>query len=77
MEDMLNAIENNTLVVKKGNRRKIANDFLKRRRAEHAKIEAEKKKDEINWKKRAESVKLEVEALRKKREETDKQKRRK
>lgn len=67
MEDLLNAIENQSPIVKKGNRRKITNEFFRRRRAEHAKIESEKKKDDVNWKKRAESVKLEVEALRKKR----------
>lgn len=58
MEDMLNAIENQSPIVKRGNKRKIVNDFLKRRRAEQTRIEMEKKKDEINWKKRAESVKL-------------------
>lgn len=55
---MLNAIENQSPIVKRGNKRKIVNDFLKRRRAEQTRIEMEKKKDEINWKKRAESVKL-------------------
>lgn len=39
MEDMLNAIENQSPIVKRGNKRKIVNDFLRRRKAEHSRIE--------------------------------------
>ena len=65
MEDMLNAIENQSLVVKKGSpRRRITNDIIRRRKLEQTRIETERKRDEVNWKKRAESVKHEVEILR-------------
>jgi len=44
--------------VRKGNKKKITNDFIRRKKIELAKIETEKKKEDVNWKKRAESVKL-------------------
>jgi len=37
---------------------------MRRRRIEYNRLSAEKIKNEVNWKKRADSVKLEVEALR-------------
>ena len=71
MEDILNAVENQSPVVIKG-KKKIFNDFMKRKRAEIIRISTERKKDDVDWKKRADSVKLEVEALREKRKEADK-----
>lgn len=38
MEDILNAIENQSPVVKKGNRRKITNEFLRRKRADQLRV---------------------------------------
>lgn len=67
MEDILSAVESQSPVVRKGNRKKIVNEFMRRKKTEMAKVETERKRDEVNWKKRAESVKLEVEALREKR----------
>lgn len=78
MEDMLNAVENQSPVVKKGStRRRVTNDFMRRRKLEQSRIQAEKKTDEINWKRRAESVKLEVELLREKRKENERNKKKK
>ena len=43
MEDILNAVENQSPVVKKG-RKKVTNEFLRRKRAEIVKINTERKK---------------------------------
>lgn len=43
MDDILNAIENQS-PIKKGNKKRVVNDFIKRKRGELAKISTEKKK---------------------------------
>ena len=43
MEDILNAVENQSPVVKKG-RKKIINDFMRRKRAEIIRLSTERKK---------------------------------
>jgi hypothetical protein len=53
MEDILNAIENQSPVVRKGNKRRIVNEFMRRKKTEIAKVETERKKDEVSWKRRA------------------------
>ena len=50
---------------------------MRRKRAELVRMSTQRKKEESIWKKRADSVKLEVQALREKRKQADKQKKKK
>ena len=45
---------------------------MRRKRAEIIRLSTQRKRQDVDWKKRADSVKLEVEALREKRKEADK-----
>lgn len=44
MEDLICAVENQSTTVRKGNKRKLVNEAMRKKKAEMAKIESERKK---------------------------------
>ena len=57
MDDMLDAVEKESLKVENKAKKKIDNEALKKKRASLHKLKLEQQEDEKKWKKRAESVK--------------------
>lgn len=57
MDDMLDAIENGSVMVENKAKKRIDNEALKKKRASLHKMKLQQKNQETKWKKRAESVK--------------------
>ena len=61
-------------MVQRNNKRRIVNEFMRRKKAEAVKADTERRHNEVNWNKRQLSVSKELEVLRKKRDEAEKEK---